>query len=231
MQRAERRALLTILGLALSGQVVRVVVGHPGDAPGAVRLDGSTAAAVRNPAAHRDSAQRAGRPLAAGERIDVDVAPAAELVRLPRVGPSLAKAIVADRTAQGPFGGLESLGRVRGVGPGLLRAIESHVRFSGPAPAPGLVRASAARGAGQSAAVGSQDPGQDGAVGRGRLDLNLAREEDLIRLPGIGATKARAILGTRQRLGGRFSKVEDLLQVPGVGPKTVEKLRGMVEVQ
>ena len=224
MQRAERRALLTILGLALSGQVVRVLVGHPGDAPGAVRLDGSTAAAVRDPVAHRDSAQRAGRPLAAGERIDVDVAPAVELVRLPRVGPSLAKAIVADRTAEGPFGGLESLGRVRGVGPGLLRAIESHVRFSGPAPGP--VPASAA-GAGQRAAVGSQDPG----VGRARLDLNLAREEDLIRLPGIGATKARAILGTRQRLGGRFSKVEDLLQVPGVGPKTVERLRGMVEVQ
>jgi competence protein ComEA len=52
-----------------------------------------------------------------------------------------------------------------------------------------------------------------------------------VRLPGIGATKARAILETRRRLGGRFSKVEDLVLVPGVGPKTVERLRGMVEVR
>ncbi|MGH7586364.1 MAG: ComEA family DNA-binding protein [Gemmatimonadales bacterium] len=219
MQRAERNALLTILGLALTGQVIRAVVGHPGDAPGAVRLDGS-AAAGRDPGAHRDSAQRSGRPLSAGERIDVDLAPAAELVRLPRVGPVLAKAIVADRTARGPFGGLEALGRVRGVGPGLLRAIESHVRFSG-TPSPE---------AAPSAAITPREPMRGPVASRTPLDLNLAREEDLVRLPGIGATKARAILETRKRLGGRFSKVEDLHRVPGVGPKTVEKLKGMVAV-
>ena len=34
-----------------------------------------------------------------------------------------------------------------------------------------------------------------------------------------------------RRLGGRFRAVEDLLQVPGVGPKTLEGLKGMVEVK
>jgi competence protein ComEA len=223
VQRAERNALLTILGLALTGQVVRVVAGHPGDAPGAVRLDGS-AATGGDPALHRDSAQRAGRPLAPGERIDVDRAPAVELVRLPRVGPGLARAIVADRTARGAFGGLEALGRVRGIGPGLLGALEPHVRFSGTpaaAPAPGPVRAD-----GSTLAA----PGQGRSDARPPIDLNLAGEEDLVRLPGIGATKARAILETRRRLGGRFRAVEDLLKVPGVGPKTLEGLRRMVEV-
>jgi competence protein ComEA len=221
VQRAERNALLTILGLALTGQVVRVVAGHPGDAPGAVRLDGSAAATGADPALHRDSAQRSGRPLAPGERVDVDRAPAPELVRLPRVGPGLAKAIVADRTAQGPFGGLEALGRVRGIGPGLLRTLEPHVRFSGtPGTAP-------ARGEGSTRPASGQAPPD----ARRPIDLNLAGEEDLVRLPGIGATKARAILETRRRLGGRFRAVEDLLRVPGVGPKTLEGLEGMVEVR
>ena len=220
MQRAERKALLTILGLALTGQVVRVVASHPGDAPGAVRLDGSAAAALGGPGAHRDSAQRSGRPLSAGERIDVDAATAAELVRLPRVGPSLAKSIVADRAARGPFGSLEALGRVRGVGPGLLRAVEPHVQFSGPA---------SPLTAGSPAVTPPE--ALSAAVPRTPLDLNLAGEEDLLRLPGIGATKAKAVLETRRRLGGRFSKVEDLVRVPGVGPKTVEKLRGLVEVR
>lgn len=229
MQRAERNALLTILGLALAGQVIRLVAGHPGDAPGAVRLDGTAAAtAVGNPGAHRDSAQRSGRPLSAGERIDVDVAAAAELVRLPRVGPGLAKAIVADRTARGSFGGLEALGRVRGIGPALLRAIEPHVRFSAPSPSP-----IAAPNPAPGTATPLQDSGRGNPIprGRGPIDLNLAGEEDLVRLPGIGATKARAILETRRRLGGRFSEVEDLLKVPGVGPRTLQKLGGMVEVR
>ena len=217
VQRAERNALLTVLGLALTGQVVRALAGHPGDAPGAVRLDGSAAgAAAGDPRAHRDSASRAGRPLAAGERIDVDAAPPAELVRLPRVGPGLARKIVADRTARGAFGALQGLGRVSGIGPAMLRVLEPHVRFSG-VPTP-------------TDAGGGEHLADPKAAPPAPLDLNLAAEEDLVRLPGIGATRARGILEARRRRGGRFGKVEDLLEVPGIGPKTMERLRGLVEV-
>ena len=63
--------------------------------------------------------------------IDVDRASAAELEALPRVGPALAGRIVEDREADGPFGSLEGLQRVRGIGPAMARGLAGHVTFSG----------------------------------------------------------------------------------------------------
>jgi Helix-hairpin-helix motif len=64
------------------------------------------------------------------DRVDLDVASAADIERLPRIGPALARRIVADRDSLGPFGSLEGLARVRGVGPAVLRAIAPRVTFS-----------------------------------------------------------------------------------------------------
>jgi competence ComEA-like helix-hairpin-helix protein len=63
--------------------------------------------------------------------IDVDRASAADLERLPRVGPALAQRIVAHRDRCGPFATLEQLDEVPGVGPALLRTIAGSVTFSG----------------------------------------------------------------------------------------------------
>ncbi len=73
-------------------------------------------------------------------RIDVDVATAAEIERLPRIGPTLARRIVANRDSLGPFGDLEGLKRVRGVGPALARILAPHVTFSLPPRPPGVDR-------------------------------------------------------------------------------------------
>lgn len=62
--------------------------------------------------------------------VDLDVASAADIERLPRIGPTLARRIVADRDSLGPFGNLEGLQRVRGVGPALARILAPHVTFS-----------------------------------------------------------------------------------------------------
>lgn len=61
--------------------------------------------------------------------VDIDRAPAAELERLPHVGPALARRIVADRAANGPFRSLEGLQRVRGIGPAIARHLQGHVTF------------------------------------------------------------------------------------------------------
>lgn len=58
----------------------------------------------------------------------------------------------------------------------------------------------------------------------GRVILNLATEEDLRKLPGVGATKAKAILALRAKLG-RFKRPEDLLRVKGIGRKSLARLR------
>jgi competence protein ComEA len=62
--------------------------------------------------------------------VDMDRASAAEMERLPRVGPVLARRIVADRDSLGPFGSLKGLQRVRGVGPALARILAPYVTFS-----------------------------------------------------------------------------------------------------
>ncbi len=61
----------------------------------------------------------------------------------------------------------------------------------------------------------------DGAV---IVDLNHADEAQLRRLPGIGPTRARAILALRLRLG-RFRSVDDLSRIQGFGRALLRKLR------
>src|SRR5512140_2329757 len=63
--------------------------------------------------------------------IDLDFAPAASIDSLPRIGPALATRIVANRDSLGPFGSLDGLQRVKGIGPGLAKAIRDRVTFSG----------------------------------------------------------------------------------------------------
>ncbi|MDQ7014577.1 MAG: helix-hairpin-helix domain-containing protein [Planctomycetota bacterium] len=50
-------------------------------------------------------------------KIDINTATLAELDILPRIGPTLAARIIADREANGPFGSLDDLDRVPGIGP------------------------------------------------------------------------------------------------------------------
>ncbi|MFT3773475.1 MAG: helix-hairpin-helix domain-containing protein [Minicystis sp.] len=68
-----------------------------------------------------------------------------------------------------------------------------------------------------------------GVAPDGKVILNLATEEDLRRLPGIGATRARAILTLRGRMK-RFTRVEDLLKVKGLGRRSLARLRPLVRV-
>lgn len=51
----------------------------------------------------------------------------------------------------------------------------------------------------------------------------------LATLPGIGATRAQAIVAYRQQ-HGPFQRVQDLLAVSGIGPSTLERLRSLVTV-
>jgi len=61
------------------------------------------------------------------------------------------------------------------------------------------------------------------------VDLNLATEDELRKLPGIGATRARAILALRARLG-RFKSVDELARIKGLGRNMIKRLRPRVRV-
>jgi competence protein ComEA len=70
-------------------------------------------------------------------------------------------------------------------------------------------------------------PPEAGVLADGRVVLNEASEADLMKLPGIGPSRARAILALRQRLT-KFRAVEDLLRVKGIGRKMLRRLRPSV---
>lgn len=61
-----------------------------------------------------------------------------------------------------------------------------------------------------------------------RIDPNRACAASLMRLPGIGPSRAAAICDYRTELhaaGGTLGCADDLQDVPGIGPKTVEAIR------
>jgi competence protein ComEA len=72
-----------------------------------------------------------------------------------------------------------------------------------------------------------EDGGGAAVTADGKVRINVASEQDLRRLPGIGATRARAILALRERLG-RFRRAEDLLRVKGIGRRMLGRLRPLV---
>jgi competence protein ComEA len=65
--------------------------------------------------------------LRASREVDVNTATAAQLERLPHVGPSLARRIVEYREAHGGFRTPEELSRVRGIGPKTLETLEEYI--------------------------------------------------------------------------------------------------------
>ena len=60
--------------------------------------------------------------------IDLNLATAVDLDRLPGVGPSTAKAIIDHRTRNGPFASVDDLLKVKGIGPAKLAEIRPWVR-------------------------------------------------------------------------------------------------------
>ena len=64
----------------------------------------------------------------------------------------------------------------------------------------------------------------------GKVDINSADAELLETLPGIGETRAQAIIRYRGE-HGPFKGIGDIVAVPGIGSATLEGLRDLVEVR
>ena len=64
----------------------------------------------------------------------------------------------------------------------------------------------------------------------GKIDINTADAKLLETLPGIGESRAEAIIRHRDE-HGPFKRVDDIVAVPGIGASTLEGLRDLVEVR
>ncbi|MCP3772614.1 helix-hairpin-helix domain-containing protein [Paenibacillus sp. MZ04-78.2] len=65
----------------------------------------------------------------------------------------------------------------------------------------------------------------------GKINLNTATAEQFDELPGIGPSRAQAIVALRKKLGGSFKSVDQLLEVKGIGKKTLQKIRPLVTLE
>lgn len=139
--------------LALDAQIARVE-----SARAAGRGSGSASrsgAGARRPAsrATRREAPAPAPPESPPALVDLDTAGEPEIERLPWIGPALAQRIVASRDKCGPFGSVQALTRVYGIGEKLAARLAPHVTFSAPSRPMDAVPASGCSGAAPGAAT------------------------------------------------------------------------------
>lgn len=148
-------------------------------------------------------------PLAAWAGVNVNTAPSGELESLPGIGPSKAAAIIQYRTDNGAFSSVDDLQKVPGIG---AKTVES-------------LRSEAEVGDGQTVSKGApSSSGGGGGTSANAVNVNTASAGQLDALPGIGPSKAAAIVADRDA-NGPFSSCEELSRVTGVGTKTVAQLK------
>ena len=134
---AERKALLFFSIVLVLGASTRAYKSLHGRSP----ADAGSRSALERQIKAADSARKAGLRKPKREKkqktapkplgpLDLDVASEKEIEALRHVGPALAKRIIADRDSFGPFGSMEGLTRVKGIGLSMVEKLDSAVTFS-----------------------------------------------------------------------------------------------------
>ena len=66
----------------------------------------------------------------------------------------------------------------------------------------------------------------DGSI---KVSINTATLEELMQLPGIGETKAKAIIEYRNKVGS-FKNIEELKEVNGIGDSTFDDIKENITI-
>lgn len=74
--------------------------------------------------------------------------------------------------------------------------------------------------------TGTQQPAQGQSD---RININKALKEELMTLPGIGESKANAIIFYRDN-NGAFQKIEDIMKITGIKTGVFDKIKDRIEV-
>jgi competence protein ComEA len=174
------------------------------------------------------------------KKVDLNQATLEELETLPGIGAATAKAIIKGR----PYHSINQLTNVSGIGPSKLNALKSRVTVKRQKAAEATVSAPndhsaskpqlatpPASGAAADNASGSSTKtvphtAKTLPVDGAKVNLNTATKEQLDALPGIGPTKAQAIIDARP-----FSSIEDVKRVKGIKEGTFSKIKDQITVE
>jgi competence protein ComEA len=184
--------------------------------------------------------------------IDVNSADVKTLETLPGIGSTLANRIVEGR----PYKSMDDLAKVKGLSKSKLDAIQNKITFG---PGTGTTKTTTSKSKKKSAAAaGASATGTEGsstattskkssdqtsskppsATGSasGKLapgqtvNINTASAEELDALPGIGPTKAQAIIDYRNQHGS-FNSIEDIQNVKGIKEGEFGKIKDHIRVR
>ena len=156
-------------------------------------------------------------------QIDLNRADRSELLQVPGLGSNSADAILAHRAERGPFGSIDELAHVHGIGPKTTEKVKPwlNVGAAGDEPIERLERKPVPipPAVGKGAKIHSTDA---------KIDVNSAGEAELMRLPGVGPALAARIV--QYRANAPFASIDDLRKVKGIGAKTLDAIRPFIAV-
>ena len=65
---------------------------------------------------------------------------------------------------------------------------------------------------------------------KGKININKAKEDELLTLPGIGIELASRIISYREQ-NGKFSNIEEIKKVSGIGDSKYEKIKDLISTK
>ena len=178
--------------------------------------------------------------------INVNTADVKTLATLPGVGPATAQHIIDGR----PYHKLTDLEKVSGLSQAKVEALKGKVSFAEPkakqekttetaktvpdnpssSSTPKHTAPTSTGNAPTTSAGSSSSHSASTKLAPGeKININTASAEELDRLPGIGKTKAQAIIEYRNQ-NGTFKTPEDIEKVKGIKAGSYEKLKDYIKV-
>jgi competence protein ComEA len=187
-------------------------------------------------------------------RVDVNSADVKTLETLPGIGSTLANRIVAGR----PYHSVDDLAKVKGLSKSKIDAIQDKITFGSgttttkksatksskktttpetsatdTSGSPRTKSSSKSTTASESSGSKTVPPtgSSTGKLAPGQtININTATAEQLDALPGIGPTKAQAIIDYRNE-HGRFDSIEDIQNVKGIKEGEFSKIKDYIRVR
>ena len=183
--------------------------------------------------------------------VNVNTADVKTLETLPGIGSTLAKRIVEGR----PYKNVDDLAQVKGLSKSKLDAIKDQITFGSTATKKSTSKSAkkAPSSTGSAASTATEEEpstsaktstrsqtttkpvsptgSSSGKLAPGQtVNINTATAEELDALPGIGPTKAQAIIDYRNE-NGRFNSIEDIQKVKGIKEGEFSKIKDYIRVR